>query len=160
MAKKDNSGEDTPKKVEITHIPGNKPDDGREYIHTLIGFKRGALEKYEIYLPVPQNDEEAKSDFDCTLNDLVGHGVRQLSTRPDYKTVGFNEDGSLKEGGHEAMQAMADNYKVGARTLGVGVKAKATKLDSLVSEYGAGSQEELEAKLAKMKELEAQGLLG
>ena len=149
---------DTVKK-EIEHIAGIKPDDGRKYIHTLIGFERGAPVKYEIYLPVPTSDEEAKDDYDCTLADIVEYGVRQLSTRPDYKTVGFNADGTLKEHGHEAMQTMADNYKVGARTAGVGVKAKATKLDSLVSEYGAGSQEELELKLAKMKELEAQGLL-
>jgi hypothetical protein len=146
-------------KREIEHIAGVKPDDGRTYIHTNIGFDRSADTKYEVYLPVPKTDEEAKDDYDCDLATLVESGVRQLSTRPDYKTVGFNEDGTLKKGGHEAMQAMADNYKVGARVAGEGIKSKAVKLDGMVAKYGGGSQDELEAKLAKMEELEKQGLL-
>lgn len=146
-------------KREIEHIAGVKPDDGKIYIHTNIGFDRSSDTKYEVYLPVPKTDEEAKEDYDCDLATLVESGVRQLSTRPDYKTVGFNEDGSLKEGGHEAMQAMADNYKVGARVAGTGIKTKATKLDSMTAKYGGGSLEELEAKMAKLAELEKQGLL-
>lgn len=159
MADKKKKTESQESAKEIEHIAGVKPDDGRTYIHTLIGFARGAPTKYEVYLPVPRTDEEAKVDYGCTLNDLVEYGVRQLSTRPDYKTVGFNDDGTLKEGGHEAMQAMADNYKVGARAIGTGVKTKAKKLDNLVTEYGAGSEDELVAKLAKLKELEAKGLI-
>ena len=146
-------------KREIEHIAGVKPDDGKTYLHTNIGFDRASPVKYEIYWLVPTTDEEAKARYDCNLGTLVESGVRQLTTRPDYKGVGFKDDGELKENGHELMQAMADNYKVGARVAGEGAKAKATKLDSMVEKYGGGSQEELEAKLAKMKELEAQRLL-
>ena len=146
-------------KREIEHIAGVKPDDGKTYLHTNIGFERASEVKYEIYWLVPSTDEEAKDRYDCDLATLVESGVRQLTTRPDYKGVGFTEDGELKEGGHEAMQEHADNYKVGARVAGEGVKSKAKKLDTMVSKYGGGSQDELEAKLAKMEELEKQGLL-
>ena len=146
-------------KREIEHIAGIKPDDGKTYLHTNIGFDRAADTKYEIYWLIPTTDEECKERYDTDLATLVESGVRQLTTRPDYKTVGFTEDGQLKEDGQAFMQAMADNYKVGARVAGEGVKSKALKLDTMVSKYGGGSQDELEAKLAKMEELEKQGLL-
>lgn len=144
---------------EIEHIAGIKPDDGKTYLHTNIGFARSSDVKYEVYWLIPTSDEESKERYDCNLDTLIESGIRQLTTRPDYKEVGFSENGELKEGGHEAMQAMADNYKVGARVAGEGVKSKAKKLDGMVTKYGGGSQEELEAKLAKMEELEKQGLL-
>lgn len=146
-------------KREIEHIAGVKPDDGKAYLHTNIGFDRSSDVKYEIYWLIPTSEEECKDRYDCDLGTLVESGVRQLTTRPDYKGVGFEENGELKEGGHEAMQEHADNYKVGARVAGEGVKSKAKKLDTMVSKYGGGSQDELEAKLAKMEELEKQGLL-
>uniref|UniRef100_A0A6H1ZDJ9 Uncharacterized protein n=1 Tax=viral metagenome TaxID=1070528 RepID=A0A6H1ZDJ9_9ZZZZ len=150
---------------EIEHIAGDKPDDGKEYLHTNIGFTRAADVKYEIYWLLPVTDikeellalsEECKDRYDCNLVDLIESGVRQLTTRPDYKGVGFTDAGELKENGHSFMQDMADNYKVGARVAGEGIKSKAKKLDSLLERTGASSIEELEAKLAK---LEAQGLL-
>jgi hypothetical protein len=156
MAKKVEKAE---KAKEVVHIAGVKPDDGRTYLTTSIGFKRGVKEKYEIYFPIPKSDEEAKSDYGCPLEKLIEFGVRHISTYPDYKTVGFNEDGTLKEGGHEAMQEIAKNYRVGSRVVGTGVKTKARKLDSMVKEFGGGSQEELEAKLAKLAELEAKGMI-
>ena len=146
-------------KREIEHVAGIKPDDGKAYLHTNIGFDRAADTKYEIYWLIPTTDEECKYRYDCDLTTLIESGVRQLTTRPDYKTVGFDESGELKEGGHEAMQFMADAYKVGARVAGEGIKSKAVKLDGMVAKYGGGSQEELEAKLAKMEELEKKGLL-
>lgn len=146
-------------KRELTHIAGVKPDDNKPYLHTNIGFDRESETKYEIYWLIPATEEEAQERYNCSLQDLVESGVRQFTTRPDYKGVGFNDDGTLKEGGHEAMQEHADNYKVGARVTGTGVKTKAKKLDSIVAEYGGGSEEELKARLQKMKELEAQGLL-
>jgi len=171
MGKKE---KETPKNTEktpvreIEHIAGEKPDDGKEYLHTNIGFNRAADTKYEVYWLLPVTDikaelialsDECQARYDCTLVDMIESGVRQLTTRPDYKSVGFNADGNLKPEGHTYMQAMADNYKVGARQAGEGIKSKATKLDNMVAKYGAGSQEELEAKLAKMEALEKQGLL-
>ena len=146
-------------KREIEHIAGVKPDDGKAYLHTNIGFDRASDVKYEIYWLIPTTDEEAKDRYDCDLATLIESGIRQLTTRPDYKLVGFEENGELKDNGHEAMQTMADNYKVGARVAGTGIKTKAVKLDSMVSKYGDGSLEELEAKMAKLAELEKQGLL-
>jgi len=159
----------TAKVREIEHIAGNKPDDGKEYLHTNIGFNRAADTKYEVYWLLPVTgiredlialSEECQKRYDCTLVDLIESGVRQFTTRPDYQGVGFDAFGNLKEDGHKFMQDMADNYKAGARVAASGgVKAKAKKLDTMVEKYGAGSQEELEARLAKMIELEKQGLL-
>jgi len=155
-------------KREIEHIAGDKPDDGKIYLHTNIGFDRGSDTKYEVYWLLPTTgiidelksiSDECQERYDCDLVTLIESGVRQLTTRPDYKEVGFTEDGTLKPEGHANMQAMADNYKVGARVAGEGVKTKAKKLDTMVDKYGGGSQAELEAKLAKMEELEKQGLL-
>lgn len=157
-----------PEKREIEHIAGIKPDDGKTYLHTNIGFDRAADTKYEIYWLLPTTDiieelkalsEECQDRYDCDLAALIESGVRQLTTRPDYKEVGFDEDGDLKPEGHANMQAMADNYKVGARVAGEGVKSKAKKLDTMVDKFGGGSQEALEAKLAKMEQLEAEGKL-
>jgi len=156
-------------KREILHIAGDKPDDGKEYLHTNIGYTRSSDVKYEIYWLLPITDikeelaalsEECQARYDCSLVDMIEYAVRQLTTRADYKTVGFTDAGELKENGHKFMQDVADNYKVGAKGTGTGgVKAKATKLDNMVAKYGAGSQDELEARLAKMLELEKQGLL-
>ena len=146
-------------KREIEHIAGVKPDDGKPYLHTNIGFDRGREVKYEIYWLIPATDEECKDRYDCDLATLVESGVRQLTTRPDYKGVGFTEEGELKDGGHEAMQEHADNYKVGARVAGEGVKSKAQKHSKMVEKYGGGSEAELQAKLDKLEELEKQGLL-
>ena len=155
-------------KREIEHIAGNKPDDGKEYLHTAIGFGRKPSEKYEVYWLLPVTDikdelkslsDECQERYDCDLVSLIEFGVRQLTTRPDYKTVGFTEDGELKPQGHENMQAMADNYKVGARAVGTSVKAKAKDLDAVMATAEASSVEELKAKLAKMKELEEKGLI-
>ena len=147
------------KKREIEHIAGIKPDDGKAYLHTNIGFSRSSDVKYEIYWLIPTNDEEAQARYDCNLATLVESGVRQLTTRPDYKGVGFTEAGDLKPEGHEAMQAMADNYKVGARVAGEGVKSKAKKHSAMVEKYGGGSEDELQAKLDKLEELTKQGLI-
>ncbi len=83
---------------------------------TNIGFKRGSVDKYEIYFVIPDSDEEAKSRYDCTLAELVAMGVRKISTSPQYPAVMFNEDGTLKPKGHEAGQELADGYKVGQRS--------------------------------------------
>lgn len=146
-------------KREIEHIAGDKPDDGKTYLHTNIGFERSSEVKYEIYWLIPTTDEEAKNRYDCDLATLVESGIRQLTTRPDYKEVGFSPEGELKPQGHELMQQHADNYKVGARVAGEGIKSKALKHSAMVEKYGGGSENELEAKLAKLEELEKQGLL-
>ena len=106
------------------------PSDKR--LVTNIGSHRGAEDRYEIYFLVPQNDEEAQARYDCTLAYLIEAGIRQLTTRVDYPSVGFDDNGNLKEAGHEAMQVLADGYKVGAkRVAGVTQKKKAAELDQI-----------------------------
>jgi len=82
---------------------------------------------------------------------LIQAGVRQFSTRPDYKTDGFEDDGTLKDGGHEAMQELADGYKVGARVVGVSQKVLAQKAKKAEETLGM-SIEEMMAKMLEMKE--------
>lgn len=130
--------------------------DNKKTVVTNVGFTAGAVEKYQIAWLVPKTDEEAKERYDCTLNDLVAAGVRQFSTRPDYKTVGFDDDGNLKPEGHEAMQSLADGYKFGARASGGPTqKVMAQKAKSAESELDMS----LEEMVAKMKELKEQGLV-
>lgn len=125
--------EDT-KKKEVNYHANTKAAEAipqAKRLVTNIGFKRGATDKYEIYFVIPETDEEAKARYDCTLKDLVEMGVRKISTSPDYPSVMFNDDGSLKPHGHENGQALADNYRVGRKSAGPTQKAKAAKLDAL-----------------------------
>lgn len=99
---------------------------------TNVGAIRGADERYEVYFLIPETNEEAIERYDCKLSDLVEMGVRQIATRVDYPSVGFDEVGDLKDGGHEAMQVLADGYKVGAKRItGVTQKKKAAQFDSI-----------------------------
>lgn len=146
---------ETTEKREIVYEPAVREFDNNSTLITNIGFTAKSDIKYEILWAIPSTDEEAKERYDCELKDLVMAGVRQLSTRPDYKAVGFNEDGSLKEGGHEAMQELADGYKVGQRQVGVSQKATVQKVKKAEGELGMS----LDDMVKKMAELKAQGLL-
>lgn len=86
---------------------------------TTIGFCRGAKTVYEIVWAVPETDADAQDRYNCSLSELVKAGVRGFATRPDYSNAGFDGDGNLIDGGHEAMQKLADNYKVGTRKISV-----------------------------------------
>ncbi len=134
-------------------IPSNKR------LVTNIGAFRGADDRFEIYFLVPQNDEEAQARYDCTLAYLVEAGIRQLTTRVDYPSVGFNEDdGSLKEGGHKAMQVLADGYRVGMkRVAGVTQKKKAAKLDEIQANAEAVDMDDPEALKAYVQSIKKSG---
>lgn len=111
---------------------------------TYIGNGRGADTKYGIVFPIPQNDDEAKDRYNCSLNDLVRMGVQKITTAPAYGPVMFesrvNEegktvyDGALLEGGHEAGQALADEYRIGARKASDGMTAAQAKKRAKASE--------------------------
>lgn len=125
--------------------------DNKKTLITSIGFTAKSDEKYEIAWLIPETDAECQARYDCPLAELVRAGVRQLSTRPDYKTVGFEEDGTLKAEGHEAMQDLADGYEVGKRVAGVGQKVMAQKAKKAETELGM-SMDEIIAKMTTMKE--------
>ena len=136
----ENNSNDTDKR-EITYHPAIREFDNTKNLITNIGFTAKADEKYEILWPIPSDDAGCMERYDCSLAVLIQAGVRQFSTRPDYKTVGFEDSGDLKDEGHEAMQVLADGYKVGARVVGVSqkkivadVKAAEAELDMTFDE--------------------------
>jgi len=150
----------------VSEPAGTRDED---FIVTAIGFGRKASEKYEITWPlfrIPQVCFEACPEladvntacverYGADLNEMFAFGVRNLTTKPPYQAVGFNDDGTLKDGGHKAMQDLADGYKVGQRASGGGgVKAKAAKFDSAKNELAeidteAVSKEELLERMRK-----------
>lgn len=139
------------KKREIEYFAPVRVFDNSKNLITNIGFTAKSDDKFQILFLIPSTDEECQERYDCTLAVLIQAGVRQLSTRPDYKTVGFNDDGSLKAEGHEAMQDLADGYKVGARVVGVSQKILAQKAKKAEAELGM-TIEEMTAKMLEMKE--------
>lgn len=146
--------EDTKREIDY-HAPCVEFDNNKSLI-TNIGFTAKSDEKYQIVWLIPETDEEAKERYDCTLKDLVEAGIRQFSTRPNYKDVGFEDTGELKPEGHLAMQTLADGYKVGQRaTAGASQKVMAQKAKKAEAELGMTMEEMVE----KMKALKESGAL-
>ena len=126
-----------------------------DFVETKIGFGKKPDTKYSIYFGVPKTDEQAESRYGVPLSYLISAGVRQLSTRVDYPSVMFDEDGNLLDGGHEAGQTLADGYQVGRKT-----KPETTeKKKALAMGKKLVAQGVTDEKLAKFLEMEAQGLL-
>ncbi len=142
------------------HAPVREFDNTKNMI-TRIGFTAKADEKFEILWPIPESDEESQERYDCSLAVLIQAGIRQFSTRPDYKETGFYTDpdkenyAQLKPNGHEAMQKLADDYKVGARVVGVSQRIIVQKVKEAENELGMSHAE----MVAKMKEMKEAGLL-
>ena len=136
------------------HAPVREFDNTKNVV-TNIGFTAKSDEKYQVIWLIPETDEECQERYDSPLSALIEAGVRQLSTRPDYKTVGFEDDGTPKPDGHEAMQTLADGYEIGKRTAGVGQKIMAQKAKNAEAELGMT----MEQMVAKMKEMKEAGLL-
>lgn len=168
----ESNGNGKGKKDEINYHAPVREFDNTKTLITNIGFTAKVLEKYQILWPVPTTDEECQARYECPLAKLVEAGVRQLSTRPDYKSVGFynieetvngeklTKDsplvGTLKPNGHEAMQALADGYTVEARATGGATnKVMAQKAKNAEAELGMT----MEQMVAKMKELKEAGML-
>lgn len=97
-------------------------DRGSSYIATT-GFAKGAKVRYEIIWDIPKTDEEAMQRYNVSLTDLICAGVQILSHRPDYKTVLDVDEYTTAR--HEAVQKLADDYKVGSRTPGKTAQVKA-----------------------------------
>lgn len=131
-------------------------------------------EKFMVYWPIPDTDEQAKERYNCSLGDLIRAGVAKLSTTPDYAgrrqpnakdlkegltgeyvytgAAYATTSGDLRDDFYEAMQAAADGYAVGrSRTAGPSQKAKAAKLDALTERTGGMSPDEIAAFVAKAK---------
>lgn len=152
MSENENENE----KREIDYHAPVREFDNEKHLVTNIGFTAKSDEKYQVIWLIPSTDEECQTRYDSPLSALIEAGVRQLSTRPDYKFVGFEEDGTLKPQGHEAMQTLADGYEMGKRTsAGPNQKIMAKKAKDAENELGM-SMEEM---VAKMKSLKEQGLL-
>lgn len=145
--------EDKKRKIDY-HAPVCEFDNEKSVV-TNIGFTAKSDEKYQIVWLIPSTDEECQERYDAPLSALIEAGVRQLSTRPDYKTVGFNDDGTLKSKGHKAMQVMADGYQIGKRIAGVGQKIMAQKAKKAEDELGMTIEEQV----ALIKSMKEKGLL-
>ena len=137
-------------------IPAIREFDNESTLITNVGFKRGSEDRYEILWMIPKDEEECQDRYGCPLSDLITAGVRNLSTRPPYQLVGFDEAGNLKAEGHEAMQQLADDYKPGQRAAGGPTqKAMAAKAKNAEAELGMS----MEAMVEKMKALKEEGLI-
>ena len=148
-----NNGTEKTREIDY-HAPVVEFDNTKTLI-TNIGFTAKSDEKFQIAWLIPSTDEEAKDRYDCDLAVLIQAGIRQFSTRPDYKEVGFEADGTLKEDGHEAMQELADGYKVGARVVGVSQKKIVADVKKAEADLGMSHSE----MVAKMQEMKEAGLL-
>jgi hypothetical protein len=110
--------------------------------------------KFEIRLPLPSNDEEAKAMYNLTLNEIIEKGVIQLGYGIDggIKKVLFKgiddpitmDDRALvTDEMHLAAQAAADAWRyepasrTGARTI------KASEIEAQMLELGLISEEEV-----------------
>lgn len=132
---------------------------GADGVHLArISPKRGADERYEVAFPMPlpddvkdyesvvsflrefyQNAEENPDGSPVSDADLIGYAlsamVMNISVKPDFKSVGFDEKGNLAEKGHKLMQDLADNAGIvpqkRTRATTTATKAKAQRADSL-----------------------------
>jgi len=151
----DNGNGDEKREIDY-HAPVREFDNTRHLV-TNVGFTAKSDEKFQILWLIPSTDEEAKERYNCSLTVLIQAGVRQFSTRPNYKDIGFFCDvdkesyGELKENGHQLMQDVADKYKVGARLVGASQKVLAEKAKVAEDETGM-TIEEMQAKILEMKE--------
>ena len=145
------------KKKEIMYVPAIREYDNTKNLITNVGSARGVSTRYEIIFSIPETNEEAIARYGIELKDLITAGVRQLSTHVDYASVGFDEEGNLKEDGHKAMQDLADGYTVGRKSdpTKASDKKLATEAKKAQAELGMSMSE----MLAKMKEFKEAGLL-
>ena len=142
------------KKEYIDHYPDPLPDgqEGVDYLITWIGSKWGdKTQRWGLTFPIPKNEEEAQSRYDCPMSTLAAAGVRQFSTRPGYLADGFDykveangkvitESASLKPNGHALMQKAADEYKVGQTVAADSTRIKKTDLADLRARESAFSE--------------------
>jgi len=154
--------ETTEKKVEVDYVANEDaqdkyPNDSRIVVN--VGKGQGAKIKYEIYLPVPSTDEEAKEYFGekCDLKLLIEKGVRSLSTGPNWQQF-FNEDGTMTPAQHNEAQALADSIEVGRKAaVGGSIKAQAKKMKELEGDLAEAGMDMAELKELLRKAKEAKG---
>ena len=144
-------------KKEITYVPAVREFDNTKSLITNVGSARGVSTRYEIIFDIPETDVACVARYGIPLTDLISAGVRQLSTHVDYASVGFDEVGNLKEGGHEAMQTLADGYTVGRKS--DPVKAADKKAIADVKNTASELKMTVAEMMAKMKELKELGML-
>lgn len=162
-------------KTERTIVPTTREGfDNERVIFVNISNPLNKNEAFEIVWDVPKAADgidaiEAflKDRYNCTLDDLMVRGVRNISTAPNYVEQGF--DGheetlpngrtkfvpdSMKVDGHAQMQALADDFRCGTRTAAnptqKALAEKAKAAESAAAKLGFGSLEEM---LERAKEL-------
>lgn len=89
----------------------------------------------------PEEYDKAVMDF---TNEVLRLAVMQMASRPNY-SLEFNKDGSFN---HAKAQALADSYKLGARSNAGGVKKAAADMKK-IQELSGGMTPEQIAELIK-----------
>lgn len=136
------------KKESMIAEAGNNPYPSEKTLITNIkASKEKGLQTYEVYWLIPDSDEESQERYKCSLKDLIGQGVRNLSTRPNYQLEFV--DNVLVNDGHAKCQALADEYVCGAARTSVNRELKEVK--TMAIEAGM-SMSELKAMIAAHKE--------
>lgn len=139
---------------------------------SVIGRAWGNLDKgWTVYLPVPENDEQAKELYNLTCEDLMAQGVQKIFTQGQYETVVIaTEDGKAvtaqvgdkknvkqfdpnltDEQIHQKLQETIEAYRAGVRAPGKAKKDKETldKLAQLAAAQGITKEEYVVQLLAK-----------
>ena len=130
--------------------------DGQEDIDYLYYGVQGVNEdgvkvKAMVGYDIPKTDEQAMDRYNCDMQTLVAMGVRAgIATRPNYplefsgrttdKDGKVTDRGTIDQAVVEACQALADNYKVGMKTV-----SKETTITKAVKQSGLTTEEAMEA---------------
>ena len=154
------------REVKIHFIPDTYEGRCVEYENFSTKLSKGGklpegevMQKYEILLPIPEDDEQATACYDLTIGDLVKMGVAKLATSIDdkVKPTLFDKDGKATEISHMAAQGIADNWRYKAR-VSRGKSAEISEIITVLVASGRITAEEaegIETKADLMKMLNA-----
>lgn len=123
--------------VKIVH-PAIREFSNEDNFIATTGFKRGAMNRYEVLWPVPKTDKECQERYGKDLAFFIRQGVKETSHAPDYKSMLVSDEYS--EAGHKACQKLADEYKPGNRATGTSAQ---NKLDAIAGKKAQASASSL-----------------
>lgn len=152
-----------------TGIGENHPN---KYDRFEIGFERILLDDYNSFEEALKGLETLRG-IDADPQKVLDNLLKSIFTAPDYHSVLCYQEGEkgpdgivvtpgsefykvLKPNGHEAAQALADNFKVGQRVTGPSQKKIVAEAKAAEADTGMSVAE----MAAKIKEMQEQGLLG
>ena len=125
-----------PVRVITSHPAVRVFDAEKTFVGTTKCGGKNINNKYEIIWPIPADDKDCLTRYNCKISDLILKGIQQISHGPDFAALFAGKDIlTIKE--HKGLQELADAYKVGQRkTGGVTQKAKAQEAKKAEAEVG------------------------